>query len=94
MLLRLGKKITPLLDKIVAFEENIKTLPEDVLHKFKEKLLYDECIDLIIESGTESSPDLDAEIDNRISQAFRIVGEQELKEQSEEQDISSPQISI
>lgn len=69
-----------LLDKIIAFEEKVKTLPEDVQSKFREQLLYDECIDIIIATGTGYCPDLNIEIDARISQAFKIVGRSEPEE--------------
>lgn len=70
----------PLLDKIITFEERIKSLPEDVLHKFRERLLYDECIDVIISTGTGFSPNLEEEIEKRISQAFKIAGKSEIEE--------------
>jgi len=74
------EKTIPLLDKLVAFEEKIKNLPEDVLHKFRERLLYDECIDVIISTGTGYCPDLNNEIDARISQAFKMAGKSEPEE--------------
>lgn len=83
------KNILPLMDKIIAFEEKIKHLPEDAIHKLKEKLLYDECIDIIIATGTAYSPELDEKIDIRISQALKIIGKQKPEEHSKEQDLSS-----
>lgn len=53
----------PLLNKIVAFEERINKLPEKEQYILRSSLLYDTFIDKIIESGCNSNPTLDHEID-------------------------------